>query len=255
MKIGIALSGGGARGIAHLGVLKALEEFGLKFSVISGTSAGSIVGALYSYGYKPEEILSIIQKVSVFKSVKPAWTWMGLLSMDGLKDVLLKHMPENDFKRLKIPLTIAATDIKKGETVYLSEGELIPGIMASCCVPAIFPPVNFQEKVLVDGGVLDNLPVKPIREQCDFLIGSHCNPIGADFDAKNLRTIIERSLLMAINGNTARSRETCNVFIEPLALHQFSGFEITKAQEIFDIGYQFTKNNFKAEQFQKASAA
>src|SRR5215831_15320961 len=124
MKIGITLSGGGARGIAHIGVLKALEELGVKISIISGTSAGSIVGSLYSYGYKPEEIFSIIQKVSVFKSVKPAWTWTGLLSLDGLGAVLTKHMPENNFEALKLPLTIAATDIKKGETVYFTSGEL-----------------------------------------------------------------------------------------------------------------------------------
>jgi NTE family protein len=253
MKIGITLSGGGARGIAHIGILKALEEMGVEISVISGTSAGSIVGALYAHGCKPEEILSIIQKVSVFRSVRPAWTWIGLLSLEGLREVLLKYIPENNFDALKVPLTIGATDIKKGETVYFSSGELISCIMASCCVPAVFAPVSFDNKLLVDGGVLENLPAKPIRTKCDLLIGSHCNPIGSTFDAKSLRTIIERSLLMAINGNTQKSRELCDVFIEPPDLSKFSGFGLNKAQEIFDIGYQFTKNNFKANQFQSLS--
>jgi NTE family protein len=255
MKIGITLSGGGARGIAHIGVLKALEEMGVEISVISGTSAGAIVGSLYAHGYKPEEILSIIQKVSVFKSVKPAWTWVGLLSLEGLKKVFLKYIPENNFDALKIPLTVAATDIKKGEAVYFSEGELIPCIMASSCVPAVFAPISFEGRLLVDGGVLDNLPAKAIRKNCDLLIGSHCNPIGSDFDGKNLKTIIERSLLMAINVNTQKSRELCDVFIEPPDLSKFTGFGLNKAQEIFDIGYQFTKDNFKASQFQKATAA
>ena len=249
MKIGITLSGGGARGIAHIGVLKALEEMGVEISVISGTSAGAIVGSLYAYGYKPEEILSIIQKVSVFKSVRPAWTWTGLLSLEGLKDVFLKYIPENNFEALKIPLTVAATDIKKGEIVYFSEGELIPFVMASCCVPAVFAPVSLDGKLLVDGGVLDNLPARPIRTKCDCLIGSHCNPIGSEFDAKNLRTIIERSLLMAVAGNTHESRKLCDVFIEPPGLDKFTGFGLSKAQEIFDIGYQFTKENFKSSQF------
>ncbi|HLZ17123.1 MAG TPA: patatin-like phospholipase family protein [Cyclobacteriaceae bacterium] len=255
MKIGIALSGGGARGVAHIGVLKALEEMGVEISVISGTSAGSIVGSLYAHGCKPEEILSIIQKVSVFKSVRPAWTWIGLLSLQGLRDVLLKYLPENNFDSLNIPLTIAATDIKKGEIVYFSKGELIPCVMASCCVPAVFAPVSFEGKLFVDGGVLDNLPARPIRDQCDLLIGSHCNPIGSDFDAKNLRTIIERSLLMAVNVNTQKSRELCDVFIEPPDLNRFTGFGLNKAQEVYEAGYQFTKNNFKASQFKKASAA
>jgi NTE family protein len=176
---------------------------------------------------------------------------MGLLSLDGLKEVLLKHMPENNFGFLKIPLVIAATDIRKGETVYFDEGELIPSVMASCCVPAVFAPVNYQGRVLVDGGVLDNLPVKAIRSQCDLLIGSHCNPIGVDFDAKNLRTIIERSLLMAINGNTIRSREACDVFIEPSGLDRVSGFELAKAQEIFDTGYNYVRGNFTSENFKR----
>jgi NTE family protein len=253
MKIGITLSGGGARGIAHIGVLKALEEMGIKISVISGTSAGSIVGALYAYGYKPEEILSIIQKVSVFKSVKPAWTWIGLLSLTGLRNVFLKYIPENSFDALKIPLTVAATDLKKGEVVYFSKGELIPCVMASSCVPAVFAPISLNGKLFVDGGVLDNLPVKPIRKKCDLLIGSHCNPIGSDFDAKNLRAIIERSLLMAINCNTQKSRELCDVFIEPPDLNKFTGFGLSKAQEIFDIGYRFTIENFSINQFQSLS--
>jgi NTE family protein len=255
MKIGITLSGGGARGVAHIGVLKALEEMGVKFSVISGTSAGSIVGSLYAYGYKPEEIFSIIQKVSVFKSVRPSWTWTGLLSLDGLASVLAKHMPENSFNALKLPLTIAATDIKKGEIVYFTGGDLSRCILASCCVPAVFAPILYDGRMFVDGGVLDNLPAKPIRSQCDLLIGSHCNPIGADFDGKNLRTIIERSLLMAINANTQKSRELCDVFIEPPALSKVSGFELAKAEEIFESSYQFTRENFKSEQFQKATAA
>jgi NTE family protein len=255
MKIGITLSGGGARGIAHIGVLKALEEMGVEISMISGTSAGSIVGALYARGYKPEEIIAIIQKVSVFRSVKPAWTWTGLLSLEGLKNVFLKYIPENNFDALRMPLTVAATDIERGETVYFSKGELIPCIMASSCVPAVFAPISLDGKLLVDGGVLDNLPVKPIRKNCDILIGSHCNPIGSDFDAKNLRTIIERSLLMAVNCNTQRSREFCDVFIEPPELSKFTGFGLSKAQDIFDIGYRFTKENFKPHQFQKVTAA
>jgi NTE family protein len=169
---------------------------------------------------------------------------VGLLSLEGLKDVFLKYIPENNFEALKIPLTVAATDIKKGEVVYFSKGELIPCVMASCCVPAVFAPISFDGKLLVDGGVLDNLPTRPIRKKCDLLIGSHCNPIGSDFDAKNLRTIIERSLLMAVNGNTQKSRELCDVFIEPVGLDKFTGFGLNKAKEIFDVGYRFTKENF-----------
>lgn len=249
MKTGLVLSGGGARGICHLGVLKALEEFEVKIDFISGTSAGSITGCLYSYGYKPDEILTMITSASFARSIKLAWTWMGLLSLDGLQNLLLKHIPENSFNVLKIPVTIAATEIKKGKIEYFTQGELIPAILASCCVPAVFNPVQYNGGLYVDGGVLDNLPVKAIHSQCDFIIGSHCNFISSDVDLKNFRTVIERSLLMAINGNTTVSKTLCNILIEPPGVGKYSGFDLSKAKEIFEIGYQYTKENFSADQF------
>src|SRR5687767_1894310 len=144
MKIGLVLSGGGARGICHLGVIKALEELNVRVDQIAGTSAGAITGAMYSYGYKPDEIMKIITSTSFSKSLKFAWTWMGLLSLDGLRDIIMKYIPENSFESLKIPLTIAATEIKKGKIEYFTQGELAQAIMASSCVPAVFNPVQFN---------------------------------------------------------------------------------------------------------------
>lgn len=243
MKIGLVLSGGGARGISHLGVLKALDEMGVRVSVISGTSVGSLTGCLYAYGYSPEEILQYIS-TGFFKAVRPAWTLSGLLSMNALKAELLRYMPENDFAALKIPVIVAATDLGKGRIQYFEEGELIPAIVASSCVPAVFNPVSIKNILYVDGGILDNLPVKPIRNKCDFIIASHCNPIDNSFDKRNLKAIIERSLLMAINGNTTQSKSLCNLLIEPPALGKFGGFDIGKAKEMFEIGYAYTKENF-----------
>jgi NTE family protein len=222
----------------------------LEFSVLSGASAGSIVSSLYAYGYRPRQILEIIQKVSVFKSVRPSWTFTGLLSLDGLRDVLITHMPKNSFNALKLPVAIAATDLKKGIIEYFTEGELIPVVMASCCVPAIFTPVSINGNIYVDGGVLDNLPVKPIKDKCDFVIGVSCNHIGTDFDPKNIKQVIERSLLMAINTNTLSSKALCDVLIEPPGISKISGFEIGRAEDIFNIGYEFTKRNFTAKDFQ-----
>lgn len=249
MKTGLVLSGGGARGVCHLGVIKALEEFGVRFDFISGTSAGAVVGSLYGYGYAPDEILKIIQTTSFYRALKLAWTMTGLLSFEGLRDVLLKYIPENKFDALKIPVTIAITEIKKGRIEYVSQGELMTAIEASCAVPAVFKPVQYQGGLYVDGGILDNLPVKAIYDKCDFVVGSHCNFITAEFDIKNFRNVIERSLLMAISGNTAMSKTLCNVLIEPPDVGRYGAFDLARAGEIFDIGYQYTKRNFTAEQF------
>lgn len=249
MKTGLVLSGGGARGVMHLGVIKALEEMDVKFDRIAGSSAGGIVGAFYSYGYAPDEILRIIESTKFFRSFKVAWTWTGLLSLDGLRDLFLKYIPENSFEALKIPVTLAATEIKKGKIEYFTQGELIPAILASSCVPAMFNPVQHNGGLFIDGGILDNLPVKAIYDQSDFIIGSHCNFITNEFDLKNFRSVIERSLLMAIHGNTTVSKTLCHVLIEPPDAGKYSGFDLARSRELFDIGYQYTKANFTPDQF------
>jgi NTE family protein len=254
MKTGLVLSGGGARGICHLGVIKALEEFGVKFDYIAGTSAGSIVGALYSYGYSTDEILEAIKGINFFRSLKLAWDWTGLLSFDRLRELLLKFIPEDSFESLKIPLTLALTEIRKGKIEYVSQGELITPVQASCSVPAVFKPVQYRGGVYVDGGILDNLPVKAIHDKCDFIIGSHCNFITNEFDVKNFRSVIERSLLMAINGNTMVSKSLCDVLIEPPDVGRYSGFDLAKATEMFEIGYEYTKRNYRPEQFFRKGA-
>ncbi|MBL7857501.1 MAG: patatin-like phospholipase family protein [Cyclobacteriaceae bacterium] len=251
MKTGLVLSGGGARGVAHIGMLKALEEFGITVDCIAGTSAGAIVGALYAYGYSPDKIFEIISTTGFFKSVRPAWSFTGLLSLDGLRTMLLNYIPENNFAVLKIPMTVATTDIRKGKSEYFSSGELITPILASACVPAIFNPVQIKGNVYVDGGILDNLPVRCIRHECDVVIGSHCNFISPDVDIKNIRNVVERTLLMAIGGNTISSKALCDVLIEPPGLGKYSGFELNKASELFDIGYSFTKANFSKSDFEK----
>lgn len=251
MKIGLVLSGGGARGIAHVGVLKALEEFGIKISHVAGTSAGSIVGSLYAYGYSPDKIMEIILTTKLFRSMRPAWTWTGLLSLEGLSNSLLANIPENDFAALKIPMTIAATEIRRGKAEYFTSGPLVPAILSSCCVPMVFNPISHNEKLYVDGGLVDNLPAATIRKDVDFLIGSHCNYISEEFDVKNFRNVIERSLLIAINGNTTNSKNMCDLLIEPPGVGSYSGFEIGKAQELFDKGYNFVKENFRMDDFEK----
>jgi NTE family protein len=255
MKTGIVLSGGGARGVAHIGVLKALDELGVEIDCISGTSAGAMVGALYAQGIKPDAIFGLVKNVGVFNSVRPAWARTGLLNMDGMKELLQKNIPVNNFNSLRIPLTIAATDIRKGQVHYFSEGELIPAILASSSIPAIFNPVNVNGNLYVDGGLVDNLPVKPIRMQCDFIIGSHCNHISPDVDVTNIKLVIERSLLVAIHSNTQISRSMCDVFIEPPRMDRFSSMDLSKAQEIFDFSYRFTIQNFLPHHFQKSTAA
>jgi NTE family protein len=237
-KIGIALSGGGVRGIAHLGVLKALNENGIFPNRVSGTSAGAIAGAMYCHGYSPEEIIDIIIKTNYFKFMRPAISWTGILKMDIVEHLYQKYIPENDFSSLKIPLTIAATDIKRAKVVFFSEGPLIKTIMASSCIPGMFDPIAIEGNYYVDGGVLNNLPVEPLDGICDVIIGVNCNHLPIEHSITNIKSLIERTIIMSMNYNVYSRKNKCDYFIEPPGLARYGVFDIKKSKEIFEAGYQ-----------------
>ena len=241
MKIGLVLSGGGARGIAHLGVLKALVEKGIEISMISGCSAGAIVGAMFAAGYSPDHIFELVVSTNTLRAMRPSWSRGGLLHMNRAEEVYLKYIPHNSFERLKIPLTVNATDLYAGETVYFSKGELLKPVMASCSIPGLFEPVKVGERTLTDGGILNNMPIEPLVGKCDFIIGSHCNPYGMQETSKSMTTILTRALFLAINNNSKGRLAQCDLLIEPPSLKNFDPADIRKASLIFKTGYDFTK--------------
>ncbi len=243
MKIGLALSGGGARGFAHLGVLKALLEQGFQPHMLSGVSAGAIAGALYSQGYTPEQILDIFLKTRLFKFIRPATSLMGFFRTDRMAKLCETYLPHDSFEGLKIPLVICATDIEAGQTVYFSQGSLIKPLLASGSIPVMFEPVRIDGRIYVDGGILNNMPVEPLLGNCDFIIGIHTNPCGSHRTMANMRTVMERSLLLAIHNNVPERARMCDVFIEPPSLCQYTTLDSSKAKEIFEIGYVFTMEN------------
>ena len=241
--VGLALSGGGARGIAHLGVIQALTDLGIEIEALSGTSSGAITGAFFASGVAPPEVLKIIKKTKLIKFVRPAISKTGLLKVQKLQDLFARHLPAHSFQELGKKLTITATDIHQGQTKYFNQGELIPAILASCCMPVIFDPMVIDGVAYMDGGILNNLPVEPLMTDCEIIIGSHCNPVDREFKLKNAKALLERTLLMAIRNNTLQRQQQCHYFIEPPALGKYIGSDFDKAQEMFDIGYKYTIQN------------
>lgn len=249
MKIGLSLSGGGARGIAHLGMMKALIEEGFSFDRVTGASAGSIAGALYCNDISPDQGLDIIKSINFYKLLKPALNWRGLLKLENAAPLLEAHLPSH-FERLKRPLIVAGTDLNKGKVKYFQKGQLILPILASCSIPVIFDPILINKTPYIDGGILDNLPIKPIKK-CDFIVGMHCNPIGVNYKMSNWKDLMERSMLMAITAATYQNKKKCDVFLEPPALANFTVFDFKKAQELFDIGYNYVKQDIPIRQIEK----
>ncbi len=250
MKIGLALSGGGARGIAHLGVLKALEELKLKPEHISGTSAGSIVGAMYSAGYSPDFILDKIISLGVKSHIKFALNRFGLFSLEKVENIFLELIPHNTFENLKIPLTICAVDILNGEIVYFNKGELAKPILASCCIPGIFEPIKFNGKTFIDGGVLNNLPIEPLEAVCDFIIGVNVTPIDKKYPISSAKDVIMKCLYLAISQQAEAKSNKFDITINPDHISKFDAMNLKKAKTLFDLGYTSTLRQMEGKMAQ-----
>jgi NTE family protein len=240
-KLSLALSGGGARGIAHLGVLAALEELGLPVGALAGASSGAIVGTLYAAGFAPREILRLLQATSIPRLTRPVFGRQGLLGLDAVGQLLERHLGAGlRFEDLRLPLALVATDLEAGESVYFSEGPLLLPLLGSAAVPIVYRPIEYQGRQLVDGGLLNNLPIEPLLPLGYPIVGVHCNPINREGRLPNLRRVVERTLQIALSANVATRKTQCALLLEPPELRQYRPLDFRKAPELFEIGYRYT---------------
>ncbi|MBL7810711.1 MAG: patatin-like phospholipase family protein [Bacteroidetes bacterium] len=236
-ELGLVLSGGGARGFAHGGVLQAMEEAGLKPDVIAGTSAGALAGALYAAGMKPRHILDLLKRSKYFSWRNLNFTKDGVFSMNPLKKTLQMVLPEN-FEDLEIPLYITNTNLSKGTCEIIHSGPLLEPLLASACIPAVFKPIATERGVLVDGGIMNNFPVEPLIGKCKKIIGCHVNKLKADDNPENwsMVRIAEQCFHLAVQETLYQKATQCDIFIEP-DLFEFRMFDVEQADEIYLRGY------------------
>lgn len=193
-RVGLILSGGGARGFAHIGVIRVLERLGVKVDVIAGSSMGAIIGAFYANGYSADDCYEIARKTS-WRDVFDLSLQAGLIKGEKLHTLLAEYLPAR-FEELKLPLAVATTDIETGEQVFLLDGDLITAIRASSCFPGAFEPVKHLGRTLADGGIVNNLPVDAVSFlNANFTIASDVtSPRRAEFKDKEQGTWWERML-------------------------------------------------------------
>ena len=174
MKIGLALSGGGARGIAHIEFLKMFDDLNIKPSIISGTSMGAAIGALYASGLTGQEIENLMKKLTIKQLTGFVGTHLtkkgGILETEKLIEYFKKITKTDSFSKLKIPLKIVATDFWKRKQIVFEKGKISNAIQASISIPGIFEPAKIRNNVFVDGGIVNPVPYDIIRKDCDILI-------------------------------------------------------------------------------------
>jgi NTE family protein len=244
-KTGLVLSGGGTRGFAHIGALQALEEAGVKVDVISGTSVGSIVGALYADGYSPPEMLDLFRKNRVIQLSRLTLFRKGMLSLSGLKKKINRYIRAKTFEELKKPLYVTVTNLHRGEVEYVHAGPLAEKIVASATIPILYAPVVINQEYYVDGAVIDNFPVKPIRAQCERIIGINIMPKNQVQEIRGIRAVAMRTFQIYVHAMNRNSSEECDLLIEPVDIAGFGYLGSKKGMEMYRLGYDAAKKQLE----------
>ncbi|MDL1956729.1 MAG: patatin-like phospholipase family protein [Candidatus Desulfofervidus auxilii] len=253
-KIGLALSGGAARGLAHIGVLKALEEMNIKIDFIAGTSMGALIGALYASGLSAKEIEKLALEIGFKKMLRlfisiPSST--GLISGKNIENYLISIIGDIDFSKLKIPFLAVATDIETGKVVKLNKGSVIKAIRASIAIPGIFSPIEWNNHLLVDGGVTTPLPIGLVKEMgANKVIAVNVIPRSLKIEHStqewSLINIIMQSLLILENVliEIEIKKQKPDYLIEP-DVASIGVFDFHRGKEAIEIGYEAAKAVFK----------
>ncbi len=241
-EIGIALGGGGQRGFAHFGILKALNEKGIYPDMISGVSAGAIAGAFIADGKEPEEAFNLLKKNKFADFTRIIFPIDGFFSLDKLNDNLKNLIEADDVKDLKLPFYAAATNLTDGTVEYFDEGPLHTIIQASSSIPVVFSPVEIDGKLYVDGGIFDNVPVTPLLGKCKKIIAVNVNPMKKAKSIKNFLQVADRVTHLVVNQTIKDIKDKCDIFIEPKRTIEYEILSSDHPDKLFEIGYEYCKS-------------
>lgn len=236
-KVGLALGGGAILGAAHIGVLKALEEHHIRPSMIAGTSIGALVGALYAFGKSWEEIKDLALRLKWMDMTKISLSTYGLLSLDKVDNLLRKEIGDLQIEEAKVPLSLVCTNIQSGEKVVKTKGALSPAVRASMSIPGIFKPVIIGSEMLVDGGIVENVPIPTVRALgADYVIGVDLNGKHEYERPDNIIDVMLNSFHLSFQVTAKLQTQNADLLIQP-DLSVYSRTSTKQVQDIMDKGY------------------
>jgi len=239
--IGLALGGGAVLGAAHVGVLQALDEKGIRPAAITGTSIGAFIAAMYAFGVSLSEIEKIALDLDWLNISQISLSRYGLISNDKMGDLLDEVIGEVDFRAADIPLAMIAADIRTGEKVVLDSGDVAKAVMASTCLPGIYTPVEHQDHLLVDGGIVENVPVSPLKSMAvDSIIGVDLLSSQGLDSPDNIIDILVNAYNIATRNATKIQLEAADLVIAP-DLSAFNMTDTGQVPNLIKAGYEATQ--------------
>lgn len=238
--IGLVLSGGGVRGMAHIGVLRALEDYGISANVVSGSSVGALVAALYANDIPVQDMLVFFKETPLFKYNFITILKPGLVDTERYFNVFKEYFPENSFETLARKLHVVATNLQEGREEFFHEGELILPLLASAALPPVFGPVAINNCLYADGGIMNNFPIEPISGKVDYVIGSNVSVI-KKVDKKAIGSSLQlanRTTALMIYAINRQKIWQCDLIFEPLALESIGVLDKKGIEKAYLIGYE-----------------
>lgn len=238
VKIGLALGGGGARGYAHLGAIKAFEEYGLKFDFIAGTSAGALVGAFYANGLTYEQMYNLSKNLKE-KDIRTAKIPFMPSGTEGLQGIIKNEIGDIDVSDSKIPMAVIAVDILTTEECIITKGNLASAVAGSCAVPAVFQPVKFGDRLLLDGGLHNTLPSDiPKLFGCDYVIAVDVNA-GRGDGAKSSKyvDVLSATMRILMSKSVVSGYRNAEVVLTP-ETKRFKSTKISGFEDMVEEGYR-----------------
>ena len=239
-KVGLCLSGGGTRGFSYLGAFKAFNEYGIEFDAVAGTSAGSIFGAVYASNMDIDKLIDTVKgvKTSDFKRSKLSFLPS---SMDKLENLLKSVLPVDKIEELKIPYYAVAVNLKTGKEIDFHSGDLCKIITGSCAIPGVFYPVRYKNMLLIDGGVVNNIPADVLFDNgCDFVVTIDCNcSRGGGTSSEHFFTQFATSIGIMMVNNSVKGKLLSDVIICP-NLRKYKSLKAVGTDEMIKEGYRAT---------------
>jgi NTE family protein len=244
-KIALVLGGGAARGFAHVGVIRVLEQEKIPIDIIVGTSVGSLIGAIYAYDLNSFELewtaFSLEKEDLLDFGVLSAFTGMGVVKGDRLEEFVRTKVPVAEIEQLKLPFAAVATDLNRGTRVVLDRGSVAKAVRASSSIPGIFNPLAYEDKLLVDGGLVENIPISVAREKgADIVIAVDIGRNVTNFDLSNLIDIVLQSVNIMFNQNVESKKKDADILITP-PVESVTMFDFTRKKECMHAGIEATR--------------
>ena len=237
--IGLALGGGAAKGVAHIGVLKALEDANIEVDYIAGTSVGAMIAALYAFRVDVETIGSLARRLTMSKVTSFKLNKTGFFSTESLRELMLEYVGDVAIEDATIPLSIVATDINSGEEIILTSGSVVDAVCASAAIPGIYIPVEINGRTLVDGGLVQNVPIEALQTAgAGVTIASHLNSVSHYQEISHVLDVMRNAFEIAVSQHTQDQLKEADLLIS-MDLSDFSLRDNTERyDELFNIGHQ-----------------